>query len=285
MIHNTVGVQSGHAGRTTRCGSRPASRKPAGRRPLFDPGRRQGVVLAAIGGAGGRPAVFVSPADRQGQRSRRVASSPSASGWRWWTPRTTTRPQWRVRTAESAVRRVRAGAGAVVGLGGAGGRRVPVRLRLRRAREGHRQAAADRGPGAGREGGRLRGVALPHVGGLERTPADAATLADGLATEFSVTRLPSGKGYVLVYTESGLGDRSSAGSPTLRKGRGPTRVLLYRCPEMAQGQGRVHLRGEGPPVGGNGGRTAGELLRQREGVRPPVPRRESLPPEVCAQWN
>ena len=43
--------------------------------------------------------------------------------------------------------------------------------------------------------------------GWSDKPADAAALADGLATEFSVSRLPGGKGFLMVYTENGLGDR------------------------------------------------------------------------------
>jgi hypothetical protein len=67
--------------------------------------------------------------------------------------------------------------------------------------------------------------------------ADAAPQADGLASEFSVTPTPGGKGYVLVYTEKGLGDRivgRFAGAP---EGPWSDAVLLYKCPEMAQDKG------------------------------------------------
>jgi len=66
---------------------------------------------------------------------------------------------------------------------------------------------------------------------------DAAPLAGGLATEFSVSRVPGGKGYVLVCTENGMGDRivgRFAGSP---QGPWSAPVLLHRCPEVAKDKG------------------------------------------------
>jgi hypothetical protein len=68
-------------------------------------------------------------------------------------------------------------------------------------------------------------------------PADAAPLADGLATEYSVSPVPGGKGYVAVYTENGLGDRiisRFAGAP---EGPWSDAVLLYKCPETAKDGG------------------------------------------------
>jgi hypothetical protein len=75
------------------------------------------------------------------------------------------------------------------------------------------------------------------AGNWSDRPGDAAPLAGGLATEFSVSRVPGGQGYVAVYTENGLGDRiigRFAGAPA---GPWSAPVLLYRCPEMAQDKG------------------------------------------------
>lgn len=66
---------------------------------------------------------------------------------------------------------------------------------------------------------------------------DAAPLASGLATEFSVSRTPGGKGFVLVYTENGLGDRIVGRFARSPAGPWSAPVLLYRCPEMARDKG------------------------------------------------
>ena len=68
-------------------------------------------------------------------------------------------------------------------------------------------------------------------------PADAAPLADGLATEFSVCRAPGGKGFVVVYTENGLGDRIVGRFAPAPEGPWSDAVLLYKCPEMAKDKG------------------------------------------------
>lgn len=60
---------------------------------------------------------------------------------------------------------------------------------------------------------------------------EAAALAGGLATEFSVSRVPGGKGYVAVYTENGLGDRVVGRFADAPDGPWSDPVLLYRCPE------------------------------------------------------
>jgi hypothetical protein len=68
-------------------------------------------------------------------------------------------------------------------------------------------------------------------------PEDAVPLADGLATEFSVSRAPGGTGYVAVYTENGLGERilgRFAGAPD---GPWSAPVLLYQCSEMRKDKG------------------------------------------------
>ena len=66
---------------------------------------------------------------------------------------------------------------------------------------------------------------------------DAAGFAAGLATEFSVTPLPKGRGYVLVYTENGLGERIVARFASVPDGPFSAPVLLYKCPEMAKDKG------------------------------------------------
>jgi Domain of unknown function (DUF4185) len=73
--------------------------------------------------------------------------------------------------------------------------------------------------------------------GWSEKPADAAPLADGLATEFSVGRTPGGKGYVAVYTEKGLGDRVVGRFANAPEGPWSDAVLLYKCPEMAKDKG------------------------------------------------
>jgi hypothetical protein len=67
--------------------------------------------------------------------------------------------------------------------------------------------------------------------------SDAAPLADGLATELSVSRLPDGKGYVAVYTENGLSDRIVGRFAEAPEGPWSAPALLYRCPEMAADKG------------------------------------------------
>lgn len=65
-----------------------------------------------------------------------------------------------------------------------------------------------------------------------RDDAAAVTpLADGLANEFSVDRLPGGRGLVLVYTEIGIGGRIVARFAENPAGPWSRPLLLYTCPE------------------------------------------------------
>ncbi len=73
--------------------------------------------------------------------------------------------------------------------------------------------------------------------GWSDKPADAVPLVSGLATEFSVSRVPGGKGLVLVCTENGLGDRIVGRFATGPEGPWSDALLLYRCPEMARDKG------------------------------------------------
>jgi uncharacterized protein DUF4185 len=75
------------------------------------------------------------------------------------------------------------------------------------------------------------------VEGWSEDAAAAVPLAGGLATEFSVSRLPRGRGYVAVYTENGLGDRIVGRFAERPWGPWSAPVLLYRCPEMGRDKG------------------------------------------------
>lgn len=72
--------------------------------------------------------------------------------------------------------------------------------------------------------------------GWSEKAADSAPLADGLASEFSVTRAP-GKGYIAVYTESGLSDRIVGRCAERPEGPWSEPKLLYQCPEMGKDKG------------------------------------------------
>jgi len=61
--------------------------------------------------------------------------------------------------------------------------------------------------------------------------------ADGFANEFSVSRLPEGQGYLVVYTDSGLSDRILGRVSASPAGPWSEPVVLYTCPEMAGDKG------------------------------------------------
>ena len=90
------------------------------------------------------------------------------------------------------------------------------------------------------------------AGGWSDRPADAAPLAAGLATEFSVSRVPRGKGYVAVYTENGLADRILGRFADAPDGPWSAPVLLYRCPEMARDKGVFSYAAKAHPWAING---------------------------------
>jgi hypothetical protein len=73
--------------------------------------------------------------------------------------------------------------------------------------------------------------------GWSEKPEDSAPLADGLATEFSVSRAPGGQGFVAVYTENGLGDRIVARFAGAPEGPWSAPVLLYKCPDIVKDRG------------------------------------------------
>lgn len=67
--------------------------------------------------------------------------------------------------------------------------------------------------------------------GWSEKASDAAPLADALGTEFSVTRRPGGKGFVLVTTENGIGPRIMARYAPAPEGPWSAAALLTTCPE------------------------------------------------------
>ncbi len=73
--------------------------------------------------------------------------------------------------------------------------------------------------------------------GWSEKAEEATPLAGGLATEFSVHRMPGDPGYVLVYTENGLGNRIVGRFARTADGPWSAAVLLYQCPEMARDKG------------------------------------------------
>jgi Domain of unknown function (DUF4185) len=88
--------------------------------------------------------------------------------------------------------------------------------------------------------------------GWSEKPGDAANLADGLATEFSVSRLEDAKTYVLVYTENGLSDKILGRFSPAPHGPWSAPVLLYRCPEMAKDKGVFSYAAKAHPWATNG---------------------------------
>ena len=89
--------------------------------------------------------------------------------------------------------------------------------------------------------------------GWSEKPEDAEPLADGLATEFSVSELPGGKGYVAIYTERGLSDRILGRFADAPEGPWSIPVLLYKCPEIATDKGVFSYAAKAHPwaVSGN----------------------------------
>lgn len=70
--------------------------------------------------------------------------------------------------------------------------------------------------------------------GWVSTPQEAAATLNGLATEFSVSPLPDRSGYVMVYTENGLGDQIVGRTSITPFGPWSAPTRLYKCPEMSR---------------------------------------------------
>jgi hypothetical protein len=81
---------------------------------------------------------------------------------------------------------------------------------------------------------------------------DAIPQADELATEFSVSRVPGDKGYVLVVTENGLSPRITGRFADTPSGPWSAPVLLYLCPEMARDKGVFSYAAKAHPWAANG---------------------------------
>jgi hypothetical protein len=79
---------------------------------------------------------------------------------------------------------------------------------------------------------------------------EATPLVEGLATEFSVHRISEGKGYLLVYTENGLGDRIIGRFARDATGPWSAPMLLYKCPEMARDKGVFCYAAKAHPTDG-----------------------------------
>jgi len=193
------GEQHRWRARRPRQGRRAAIRDRQGQRrqagSTVPPGRWQGLVL----GAGRdwveeRLFVFLPQIDKTKDPAC-LASSKSANGWR---PLTTRRRATAMahETATAAVHRVRKERERSWGRG-AGGRRLPLHLRLRRGTRqgpGKRRLTVARVPAAKLTD--FKAWRFRTADGWSEKPGDAVPLADGLATEFSVSRVPGGKGYV-----------------------------------------------------------------------------------------
>ena len=67
--------------------------------------------------------------------------------------------------------------------------------------------------------------------GWSTNAADAIDLCDGMATEFSVSWLPSAQRYVLICTENGLSEKIIARTATEPWGPWSAATVVYRCPE------------------------------------------------------
>ena len=116
--------------------------------------------------------------------------------------------------------------------------------------------------------------------GWSDKPGDAAALADGLGTEFSVSRAPGGKGYIAVYTENGLSDRIVSRFADRPEGLWSAPRVVVSLPGNGQGQRGFQLFGQGACVGGEGKRVAHQLLRQFVGLWQIIHGRCRVPPQV-----
>ena len=91
---------------------------------------------------------------------------------------------------------------------------------------------------------------------------NATRMVRGMASELSVSYLPEFKRYVLVYTEGGLSPRILARTAAAPWGPWSAATTLYECPESHWDKKDLLLCGEGPSVAGIGRRTGDQLRRQ-----------------------
>ncbi len=83
--------------------------------------------------------------------------------------------------------------------------------------------------------------------GWQAEPKALKPLADGLATEYSVSSLPGLKRYAVVYTELGMSDRVVGRFAAAPEGPWSAPVLLYRCPEMKRDKKAFCYAGKAHP--------------------------------------
>lgn len=82
--------------------------------------------------------------------------------------------------------------------------------------------------------------------------SDSVALADGVATEFSVSPMPAGEGYVAVYSENGLSDRIVARFADDPAGPWSAPLHLYTAPEQARDKGLFCYAGKAHPWAASG---------------------------------
>jgi hypothetical protein len=236
MVGNTVGVQAGR-------------------------GKEAGVRFVAGRGEGGKPAAFFAPADGKGrlwpQAAVRVGGrlfvflaqveatrEPGAFGFRhvgqWLAAVESPDDEptaWRAK--QSKVPFAAFGPGGVRSWGSAvlaeGGWLYVYGYRERDKGLGRRELTAARVPAQKLDD--FAAWRFRTAAGWSDKADEAAPLAGALATEFSVSRVPGGKGYVAVYTENGIGERVVGRFAEAPDGPWSDPVLLYRCPEAAKDRG------------------------------------------------
>lgn len=83
--------------------------------------------------------------------------------------------------------------------------------------------------------------------GWSVNPVEAKPLCSGLASEFSVLKISKEKGFLLVYTENGLGDRIVCRKAEALTGVWSKPEFLFQCPEMAKDKGVFCYSGKAHP--------------------------------------
>lgn len=73
--------------------------------------------------------------------------------------------------------------------------------------------------------------------GWSANAGDADRLCDGMASEYSVSRLPASRRFVLICTDNGLSERIIARTAPDPWGPWSAASVVYRCPEMKWGKG------------------------------------------------
>ena len=100
--------------------------------------------------------------------------------------------------------------------------------------------------------------------------AEATKLADGMGTEFSVTPLPGGDGFVMVTTENGLSDKIMGRFAAAPEGPLVRRPVLAstNVPEMSKDKGIFSYAAKAHSWASKRQRIAHQLLPQHLGNSP-----------------